>query len=157
LEQELAADPPPLRLRPNLAQVYRGEVERLHEALADPGLRDEALGILRGLIERVVIHPAKDGLQVEIVGESVKEVELGVDAKQAALPREAACSVKVVAGAGFEPCRTQPPVCSTFQMFSVCQSTIMSHDPPPVSDTIRPAGENGGTGQREVSGRLASG
>jgi hypothetical protein len=26
-------------------------------------------------------------------------VELGLDAKQAALPREAACSVKVVAGA----------------------------------------------------------
>ena len=29
-------------------------------------------------------------------------------------------------------CRTKPPVCSTFQMFSVCQSTIKSHDPPPV-------------------------
>ena len=104
LEQELAADPPPpVRLHPNLAQVYRGKVERLHEALADPGLRDEALGILRGLIERVVIHPAEDGLQVEIAGEIVKMIELGLDAKQAALPKEAACSVKVVAGAGFEP------------------------------------------------------
>ena len=60
LEQELAADPPPpVRLHPNLAQVYRAKVERLHEALADPGLRDEALGILRGLIERVVIHPGR--------------------------------------------------------------------------------------------------
>jgi site-specific DNA recombinase len=78
LEQELAADPPPpVRLHLNLAQVYRAKVERLHEALADPGLRDEALGILRGLIERVVIHPAEDGLQVEIVGEIVKMVELG--------------------------------------------------------------------------------
>jgi site-specific DNA recombinase len=104
LEQELAADPPPpVRLHPNLAQVYRGKVERLHLALADPALRDEALGILRGLIERVVIHPAEDGPQVEIVGEIVKMVELGLDAKQAALPKEAACSVKVVAGAGFEP------------------------------------------------------
>ena len=38
LEQELAADPPPpVRLHPNLAQVYRAKVERLHEALADPG------------------------------------------------------------------------------------------------------------------------
>ena len=103
LEQELAADPPPVRLHPNLAQIYRAKVERLHEALADPGLRDEALGILRGLIERVVIHPAEDGLQVEIVGEIVKMIELGLDAKQAALLKEAACSVKVVAGAGFEP------------------------------------------------------
>jgi site-specific DNA recombinase len=104
LEQELTADPPPpVRLHPNLAQVYRAKVERLHEALADPGLRDEALGILRGLIERVIVHPADDGLQVEIVGEIVKMVELGLDAKQAALGEEAACSVKVVAGAGFEP------------------------------------------------------
>jgi hypothetical protein len=38
-----------MRLHPNLAQVYRAKVERLHEALADPGLRDEALGILHGL------------------------------------------------------------------------------------------------------------
>ena len=104
LEQELAADPPPpVRLHPNLAQVYRAKVERLHEALADPGLRDEALGILRGLIERVVIHSADEGMQVEIVGEIVRMVEVGLNAKQAALPQEAACSVKVVAGAGFEP------------------------------------------------------
>jgi hypothetical protein len=105
LEQDLAADPPPpVRLHPNLAQVYRAKVERLHEALADPGLRDEALNILRGLIERVVIHPAEDGLQVEIVGEIVKMIELGLDAKQTALPKEAACSVKVVAGARFGFC-----------------------------------------------------
>lgn len=65
LEQELTADPPPpVRRHPNLAQVYRGKVERLHEALADPGLRDEALGILRGLIERVAVHPAEDGRQI---------------------------------------------------------------------------------------------
>ena len=93
-----------MRLHQDLAQVYRAKVERLHEALPDPALRDEALGILRGLIERVVIHPAKDGLQVEIVGEIVKMVELGLNAKQAALPKDAACSVKVVAGAGFGLC-----------------------------------------------------
>jgi site-specific DNA recombinase len=104
LERELAADPPPpVGLHPNLAQVYRAKVERLHEALIDPRLRDEALSILRGLIDRVVMHPAEDGLQVEIVGEIVKMIELGVDAKPAALGAEAACSVKVVAGAGFEP------------------------------------------------------
>ena len=62
------------------------------------------MGILRGVIERVVIHPSEDGLQVEIVGEIVKMVELGLDAKQAALPAEAACSVKVVAGARFGRC-----------------------------------------------------
>jgi hypothetical protein len=78
LEQELTADPPAsVRLHPNSAQVYRGKVERLHEALADPGLRDETLGILRGLIERVVIHPGEDGLQVELVGAIARMVALG--------------------------------------------------------------------------------
>jgi site-specific DNA recombinase len=99
LEQDLAADPPPaVRLHPNLAQVYRAKVERLHEALADPALRDEALGILRGLIERVVIHPVEDGLQVELVGEIVRLIELGLDGKRVALSADEMCSVKVVAG-----------------------------------------------------------
>jgi site-specific DNA recombinase len=71
--------------------------------LTDPALRDEALGILRGLIERVVVHPGDDGPQIELVGEIVRMVELGLNDKKAALPKEAACSVKVVAGAGFEP------------------------------------------------------
>jgi hypothetical protein len=76
----------------NLAQVHRAQVERLHEVLADPGL-----------IERVVLDPAENGLQVVIVGEIVR-VELGLAARQAALPQEAACSVEVVAGAGFGLC-----------------------------------------------------
>ena len=93
----MRGDLPCLRSNPNLAQVYRAKVERLHVALADPAIRDEAFGILRGLIERVVVHPGDDGPQIELVGEIVRMVEL--DAKQAALPKEAACSVKVVAGA----------------------------------------------------------
>ena len=98
--EQLAADPPPpVRLHPNLAQVYRNKVEQLHVALADPATRDEAFELLRGLIERVVVHPGDDGPQIELVGEIVRMVELGLDAKQAALPGEAACSVKVVAGA----------------------------------------------------------
>jgi hypothetical protein len=79
------------------------KAEPLHEAFTDPGLRDDALDILRGLIERVVVHPGDAGPQIELVGEIVRMVELGLNAKQAALPGEAACSVKVVAGAGFEP------------------------------------------------------
>jgi site-specific DNA recombinase len=59
--------------------------------------------MLRRLIERVVVRQAEEGPQVELVGEIVKMVELGLDAKQAALGEAAACSVKVVAGAGFEP------------------------------------------------------
>jgi hypothetical protein len=39
------------------------------------------------LIERVVLHPGQDGLQVELVGEIVKMVELSLDTKKAALPK----------------------------------------------------------------------
>ena len=55
-----------------------------HEGIARGFMFEASAG---RLIERVVIHPAEDGLQVEIVGEIVRMVELGLDAKQAALPR----------------------------------------------------------------------
>jgi hypothetical protein len=48
----------------------------------------------------VILHPAADGLQVELV----PMVELGRHGKQAALGKEAACLEKVVAGAPFGRC-----------------------------------------------------
>jgi len=127
LERELAADPPPpVRLHPNLAQVYRTKVEQLHVVLTDPGLRDEALAILRGLIERVVVHPGDEGPQIELVGEIVRMIELGLDDKKAALPKEAACSVKVVAGAGFEPAPSRHPSRSAVPAASWLRSNARS-------------------------------
>jgi site-specific DNA recombinase len=106
LEQDLAAAPTtPVRLHPNLAMVYRQQVERLQNALNQPDIRDEALQILRSLVERVSVGPAENGVEIEIVGEIAKMVELGIGnpAKRATLDEEAARSVKVVAGVGFEP------------------------------------------------------
>jgi site-specific DNA recombinase len=106
IEQDLATVPTtPVRLHPNLAQVYRHQVERLQDALNQPEIRDEALQILRGLVERVSISRAKIGLEVEIVGEIAKMVELGIEnkTKRAALDDTMTRSVKVVAGRGFEP------------------------------------------------------
>ena len=96
----------PVRLHPNLAQVYAEKVEHLHEALQDPGIRDEAVPILRTLIEKIIVQPGPDGLEVEIVGDIARMVELGMSGgtnAKAALGERAACSVKVVAGVGFEP------------------------------------------------------
>jgi site-specific DNA recombinase len=101
ITQDLSAGPTTtVRLHPNLAQVYRRQVERLQHALDEPEIRDEALQILRGLIERVSIRPAENGLEIEIVGEIAKMVELGIGAhtKQAALDETTTRSVKVVAG-----------------------------------------------------------
>jgi site-specific DNA recombinase len=82
------------------AQVYRRQVERLQDSLNEPEIRDEALQILRGLVERVSIGPAENGLEVDIVGEIAKMVELGIEnnAKRATLDERMTRSVKVVAG-----------------------------------------------------------
>ena len=48
LERALDRDAaPPVRLHPNLAQVYRRKVEQLHAGLAEPTIRDEAVAIFR--------------------------------------------------------------------------------------------------------------
>jgi hypothetical protein len=46
-----------------------GGIADLQMALADPGRRAEALEILRGLVERVVLHPHREGLRDRAVGE----------------------------------------------------------------------------------------
>jgi site-specific DNA recombinase len=103
LEARLAAPAPtPVRLHPNLAQLYRKKVAELHSALSDPELSAEALELIRGLIERVELHPAEDGFRIELVGEIANMVTLSAGAESVTSAMERA-SVKVVAGAGFEP------------------------------------------------------
>jgi len=107
LEQDLATVPAtPVRLHPNLAQAYRHQIGRLQDALNEPEIRDEALQILRGLVERVSIRSAENGLEVEIIGEIAKMVELGTGnkAKRATLDEAMTRSVKVVAGTRNQRC-----------------------------------------------------
>src|SRR5680860_770260 len=107
LEEEMAtAAAPPVRLHPNLAHLYRRKVEQLQEALNHPEIRDEAIQVLRGLLERVVVAPIEGGFNVEIVGEIAQMIEIGLGKgkkKGPVLNERMARSVKVVAGAGFEP------------------------------------------------------
>jgi len=56
-QQLLAAPPSAVRLMPNLGQAYRHTLARLVETLAGAE-GGEALHPARGLIDRVVIHPA---------------------------------------------------------------------------------------------------
>ena len=107
LEAKLDAPAPsPVRLHPNLAGLYREKVTALRKSLEDPLIRDEAIGILRGLIEEVRLGHGDDGWSAELKGEIVHLVALGMadgKAPRPALRAEALCSAKVVAGAGFEP------------------------------------------------------
>ena len=54
-----APAPTSVRLLPNLGEFYRSKVADLKSAVADPETRTEALEILRGLVERVVLHPVE--------------------------------------------------------------------------------------------------
>ena len=87
LMQELSAPPdPPVRLHPKLAHVYRQKVEHLHEALSEPGIRDEAINALRALVERVLLRPVDDGFEVELTGEIAQMVELGLGPRKTKRP-----------------------------------------------------------------------
>ena len=89
--------PPPLRLLPNLAVLYRRKVAELHTALANPELQTEALELIRGLIERVELHPAEEGFRIELVGEIASMITLSAGAESVGSGPNRA-SVKVVAG-----------------------------------------------------------
>jgi hypothetical protein len=52
---------PALRLHPNLPVVYKKKVEKLAEALSEPGTAAEASEIIRALIDRIVLTPV-DGI-----------------------------------------------------------------------------------------------
>lgn len=62
-------DAPALRLHPKLAELYAGKVARLEEALDDPADGHQAAEIIRGMIDRIVLTPAEDGLAVELHGD----------------------------------------------------------------------------------------
>ncbi|WBH17052.1 recombinase family protein [Sphingomonas radiodurans] len=61
---------PVVALHPTIAADYRRRVDKLNEELADPEARQEALPALRGLIDRLVIHPhpTARGVEIEIEG-----------------------------------------------------------------------------------------
>jgi DNA invertase Pin-like site-specific DNA recombinase len=101
LEAELAAAPPPApRLHPNLAELYKRKVAELAAALTDPGTRDEAISIIRGLIERVELHPTEDGFDIDFLGEIAAMIALPEPGVRRDIDHFRV-SAKRVAGAGY--------------------------------------------------------
>jgi site-specific DNA recombinase len=111
LEETLRTPPPsPVRLHPCLAESYRRRVADLAKHLKSEDGRSEALEIVRSLIERVAVRRAEGGgLEIEIVGELASMVEIALTPEPGGAQTKTALrdaerrSVKVVAGAGFEP------------------------------------------------------
>jgi hypothetical protein len=49
----------PVRLHPQLAEHYAKMVASLHNHLNNPNYKDEAVTVLRGLIDQRTVHPSK--------------------------------------------------------------------------------------------------
>ncbi len=70
LERELTAPgPEPVRLHPNASELYAAKIRDLRETLNAPDSRDEAVVILRSLIEEIRLHPVDGELRIELKGE----------------------------------------------------------------------------------------
>ena len=101
VDAKLAAPAPsPVRLHPQLSEMYRRKVEELSQTLADPEIRPAALETIRSLITAVTIHETDQGTRVTLDGAITALVGLAQPEAEAFM---SSGSVKVVAGVGFEP------------------------------------------------------
>jgi len=102
--------PEPELLTLDLSRVYRKKVEQLTAAFEDDALKAQAFERLRALIEAVVLTPEDGDLAIELRGElaSILSLCAGVETPKApADVSEEVLQMKMVAGTGFDRCRTR--------------------------------------------------
>jgi site-specific DNA recombinase len=106
--RELLMGPEPDRtlVHPGLAELYRRKVTALHEALDDENTREEAMELIRSLVEAIVLIPDAAGLRVEVRGDLAAILAFGEGTKNKnprSTDQGSAKQIKMVAGVGFEP------------------------------------------------------
>ncbi|MGO4389578.1 hypothetical protein AB4Y85_18805, partial [Microvirga sp. 2YAF29] len=62
--------------RPNLAAVYRRKVEELENLLEDTEHKDDAMELIRSLIETIVLTPKEGGLDADLHGDQARILTL---------------------------------------------------------------------------------
>jgi site-specific DNA recombinase len=78
LETALESPPPAIvQIRPDISELYRSQIGELGEALADPTIRNEAIGILQKLISRIEIGRADDCWNIELQGDMASLIAFG--------------------------------------------------------------------------------
>ncbi len=94
-------------LHPSLGARYREAVIDLRESLNAKTGSEKAVEILRGLIDRIVLNPAKDeesGFLIDIEGDLAGILNLCQTSKKATrISANGLQQIKLVAGVGFEP------------------------------------------------------
>ncbi len=97
-------------LHPDLGRVYRDKVGQLTAAFEDDALKAQAFERLRALIEAVVLTPEDGDLAIDLRGELASIISLcaGAETHKASTGvSEEALQIKLVAGTGFDRCRTR--------------------------------------------------
>ena len=97
-------------LHPDLSRVYCGKVKQLTVVFPDDALRAQAFERIRSLIDTVVLKPENGVLAIHLRGEFALMLELCVcpeTQKASAGISEEALQIKMVAGTGFDRCRTR--------------------------------------------------
>ena len=96
------------RLHPNLSELYRQKIDRLHETLNQEDVQSEASEVLRSLIDEIGLSPDNDSLKIELYGDLAGMLAL---ANNSPTSGNEGLQVTMVAGARSQRFRT--PV-STF-------------------------------------------
>ena len=105
MEQDL--QPNNIEMHPNTGQLYQRKVSEISHLLSDQASREEAISLIRSLIERIDITPGeKRGQpQVQLVGglAAILEFAVAKQQKTAIISDSGFGRVLMVAGVGFEP------------------------------------------------------
>src|SRR5262249_7723562 len=98
------AEAPPTLLHPRMAEIYRRKVADLRAALdTDDMTRAEAAGILRSLIDAIVLVPENGELKIELRGDLAGILSIASNEKSPSETDGLVSQVEMVAGIGFEP------------------------------------------------------
>ena len=73
------AEPDPVRIHPNAADLYIAKVDDLRQALNKEDSRSEAAQMLRSLIEEVRLHPIDVELRIELAGDLARLIGFAFD------------------------------------------------------------------------------
>ena len=103
LEQEIDQAPSPMpRLHPNLSELYRQKIDKLHETLNRDNIQSEASEVIRGLIDEIRLLPDNGSLKIELYGHLAGMLAL---ANNSPTSENEGLQVTMVAGA----CNKQAP------------------------------------------------
>ncbi len=106
LKNILEADNKPVvLLHPKMSITYQAKLDKLFAALSDEQLKDEASGVIRSLIDKIILSPSEGKtMGITLVGDLAGLLSVATKTKNP-LPENdiLLVQVKMVAGVGFEP------------------------------------------------------